>query len=55
MKKDYPTPNILEGNTNVVSSTEYTGLIPATPEDDSELKAYSELYPSHPKIKPSNP
>ena len=34
----------------IFSSMECTGLIPALPEDESQLEAYEELYPFLPKI-----
>lgn len=40
--KDYQIDDTFEKN--VCSATEMTGLIPALPEDEDELRNYEELY-----------
>ena len=36
-------------NTDAVSNTEYTGLMPAVPEDEAERDSYNELYDTIPE------
>ena len=51
-KHNYPNPNILESSVGgVVSSTGFTGLIPALPEDE-DIASYNEIYSVPNKYRP---
>ncbi|MCL1935306.1 MAG: hypothetical protein FWF57_02885 [Defluviitaleaceae bacterium] len=44
-KNNYPLPDVLENKPgNLVSSTDFTGLMPSGIESESEAISYSELY-----------
>lgn len=48
-KNNYPMPDALEGYTNVVSSNDFTGLIPASVENETEQTSH--MYQVPPQVK----
>jgi len=41
--KNYPNPNIFKEDSNVVSSTDCTGLIPSDVTTEDELEEYADM------------
>lgn len=42
--KNYPDPDMLNIMDNVVSSSEFTGLMQALPFEEDEVEEYSDIY-----------
>ena len=50
-KNNYPLPDALESTSSVVSSHDFTGLVPSGIETEDEQIAYKGMYKSTPDIR----